>query len=56
MQLRVMVTKEGGLGLGLEVSHSIIAAHKRRLWATNRSTRGAVFHFTLPILAEEGTA
>jgi signal transduction histidine kinase len=47
-------TKEGGLGLGLAISHSIIVAHKGRLWATNRSDRGAAFHFTIPITAEEG--
>jgi C4-dicarboxylate-specific signal transduction histidine kinase len=46
-------TKEGGLGLGLAISHSIIAAHKGRLWATNRSDRGAAFHFTLPVTATE---
>jgi C4-dicarboxylate-specific signal transduction histidine kinase len=46
-------TKEGGLGLGLAISHSIIAAHKGRLWATNRSDRGAAFHFTLPVTARE---
>jgi two-component system, LuxR family, sensor kinase FixL len=43
-------TKVGGLGLGLAISHSIIAAHGGRLWATNRSDRGAAFHFTLPIM------
>ncbi len=42
-------TKKGGLGLGLAVSHSIILAHKGRLWATNRADGGAAFHFTLPI-------
>ena len=42
-------TKVGGLGLGLAISHSIIEAHAGRLWATNRSDRGAAFHFTLPI-------
>jgi signal transduction histidine kinase len=47
-------TKEGGLGLGLAISHSIIVAHKGRLWATNRSDRGAAFHFTLPVTAREG--
>jgi signal transduction histidine kinase len=41
-------TKAGGLGLGLSISHSIIAAHGGRLWASNRSDRGAAFHFTLP--------
>jgi signal transduction histidine kinase len=42
-------TKESGLGLGLAISHSIIAAHGGRLWAANRSDRGAAFYFTLPI-------
>jgi PAS domain S-box-containing protein len=42
-------TKQGGLGLGLSISHSIIAAHGGRLWATRRTDRGAAFHFTLPI-------
>jgi C4-dicarboxylate-specific signal transduction histidine kinase len=42
-------TKERGLGLGLAVCQSIIAAHKGRLWATNNSDRGATFHFTLPV-------
>ncbi len=44
-------TKEGGLGLGLSISHSIVVAHGGRLWATNRPDRGAAFHFTLPIAA-----
>jgi C4-dicarboxylate-specific signal transduction histidine kinase len=43
-------TKEQGLGLGLSICRSIIAAHGGRLWATNRSDRGAAFHFTLPVL------
>jgi C4-dicarboxylate-specific signal transduction histidine kinase len=42
-------TKKGGLGLGLTVCRSIIAAHEGRLWAANRADRGATFHFTLPI-------
>jgi two-component system, LuxR family, sensor kinase FixL len=45
-------TKEQGLGLGLSICQSIIAAHGGRLWATNRSDRGTGVHFTLPILAE----
>jgi C4-dicarboxylate-specific signal transduction histidine kinase len=43
-------SKEQGLGLGLSICRSIIAAHGGRLWATNRSDRGAAFHFTLPVL------
>ena len=46
-------TKKRGLGLGLAVCQSIIAAHKGRLWATNNSDRGAAFHFTLPSIEEE---
>lgn len=42
-------TKKGGLGLGLSISHSIVAAHGGRLWATRRPDRGTAFHFTLPI-------
>jgi two-component system, LuxR family, sensor kinase FixL len=44
-------TKAAGLGLGLSVCRSIISAHKGQLWATNRDTGGAAFHFTLPIAA-----
>jgi len=42
-------TKKSGLGLGLAVSRSIIAAHKGRLWATSRADGGAAFHFTVPM-------
>jgi two-component system, LuxR family, sensor kinase FixL len=46
-------TKSGGLGLGLAVCRTIILAHKGQLWATNRSCRGAAFHFTLPAAAQD---
>jgi two-component system, LuxR family, sensor kinase FixL len=42
-------TKASGLGLGLAVCQSILAAHNGRLWATNRPGSGAAFHFTLPV-------
>ena len=48
-----VTTKEGGLGLGLAVCRSIITAHRGRLWAENRSDRGAAFHFVLPTAAME---
>ncbi|HKV81328.1 MAG TPA: ATP-binding protein [Candidatus Sulfotelmatobacter sp.] len=42
-------TKAHGTGLGLSLSRSIIEAHDGRLWASPRSSGGAVFQFTLPI-------
>jgi two-component system, LuxR family, sensor kinase FixL len=41
-------TKAKGMGLGLSVCRTIIAAHRGKLWATNNAERGATFHFTLP--------
>ena len=44
-------TKEKGMGLGLSVCRTIIAAHRGKLWATNNADCGATFHFSLPISA-----
>ena len=42
-------TKPGGMGMGLSICHSIIEAHRGRLWATANVPQGAVFQFTLPV-------
>jgi len=42
-------TKAHGLGMGLAICRSIIAAHQGRLWAERHPERGAVFHFELPV-------
>ena len=41
-------TKAHGLGLGLVICQSIVAAHGGHLWGTNNADRGATFSFTLP--------
>jgi C4-dicarboxylate-specific signal transduction histidine kinase len=45
-------TKEGGLGLGLSISRTIIEAHGGKLWATTNEGKGATFQFTLPTTGE----
>jgi len=47
-----VTTKPHGLGMGLAISRSIIAAHGGRLWAENNADGGATFHFTLPVNPE----
>ena len=41
-------TKEHGLGLGLSISRSVIAAHSGRLWAETNAEGGATFNVCLP--------
>jgi two-component system, LuxR family, sensor kinase FixL len=47
-------TKPKGMGLGLSVCRTIIAAHRGKLWATNNADCGATFHFSLPIGGSDG--
>lgn len=42
-------SKPQGLGLGLSISRSIVAAHGGRIWADNNPERGATFFVTLPV-------
>jgi PAS domain S-box-containing protein len=49
-------SKVHGLGLGLSVCRSIIAAHGGKLWAVNNPEKGATFRFTLPVRTEMSDA
>ncbi len=44
-----VTTKDGGMGMGLSISRSIVEAHGGRMWATPHSERGAAFHVELPL-------
>jgi PAS domain S-box-containing protein len=46
-------TKTTGIGMGLSICRSIIAAHGGRLWVEANRPRGAIFQFTLPAGLEE---
>jgi signal transduction histidine kinase len=45
-------TKNGGMGIGLSVSRSIIASHHGRLWAAKNDGPGATFGFSIPCRCE----
>jgi len=40
-------TKEGGLGLGLSISRTIVEAHGGKLWASSNKDRGTSFQFSI---------
>ena len=41
-------TKTEGLGMGLSISRSIVAAHGGRIWATRNPDTGLTVHVELP--------
>jgi PAS domain S-box-containing protein len=45
-------TKASGLGMGLSICRSIVAAHGGRLWATPNQPNGSIFCMMLPIEEE----
>jgi PAS domain S-box-containing protein len=45
-------SKPLGIGLGLVISRSIVAAHGGRLWCSNNNGGGATFTFTIPSATE----
>jgi PAS domain-containing protein len=51
-ELEFVGMKQGGLGLGLSISRTIVEAHGGRLWATPNEGPGATFQFTLPTGSE----
>jgi PAS domain S-box-containing protein len=48
-------TKNGGMGIGLSVSRSIIENHRGRLWASPNDGPGATFSFAIPQLSPTAT-
>jgi PAS domain S-box-containing protein len=48
-------TKPDGMGMGLAICHSIVEAHRGRLWAENVETGGASITFSLPIRSADST-
>ncbi len=42
-------TKEGGMGMGLAISQTIVENHDGRIWAESEPGGGSVFHVALPL-------
>ncbi len=42
-----------GTGIGLPIVHRIVTQHGGRVWAESQVGHGAVFHFALPVVAQD---
>ncbi|QGU34001.1 PAS domain S-box protein [Thermochromatium tepidum ATCC 43061] len=42
-------TKEGGMGMGLAISQTIVENHEGRIWAESVMGQGSTFHLRLPL-------
>jgi two-component system, LuxR family, sensor kinase FixL len=51
-----VTTKRHGMGMGLSISRTIIAAHGGRIWIEANPGGGTVFHLTLPGASNEEVA
>ena len=49
-------TKKNGMGMGLSIVRTIVETHNGAITAGHRDGGGAVFEFTLPLLAEDAQA